>query len=75
MSEDHPTAPTVTLEYLAEQQRRLLADQRTMLDELLVQSAIVRRLDTTQGALLEELRSIHSLLARVLGRVRAIEER
>jgi hypothetical protein len=67
--------PTVTLEFLAEQQRRMLADQRTILDDINVLSAIVRRLDNTQGALLEEMRAIHALLARVVDRVRAIEER
>jgi hypothetical protein len=72
MSEERPV---VTLEYLAEQQRRMLADQRTMHDEMLVQGAILRRLDGTQGALLEELRAIHGLLARVVDRVRALEER
>jgi len=63
----------VTLEYLAEQQRRMLADQRTMHDEMLVQGAILRRVDNTQGALLDELRAIHALLARVVDRVRALE--
>ena len=72
MSEDRPV---VTLEYLAEQQRRMLADQRTMIDDINVLSAIVRRLDNTQGALLEEMRAIHGLLARVVDRVRAIEDR
>jgi hypothetical protein len=72
MSEEHPV---VTLEYLAEQQRRMLADQRTMHDEMFVQGAILRRVDSTQGAMLEELRAIHALLARVVDRVRALEER
>jgi hypothetical protein len=72
MSEERPA---VTLEYLAEQQRRLLANQRTMIDDINVLSAIVRRLDNTQGALLEEMRAIHSLLARVVDRVRALEEK
>ena len=72
MSDDRPT---ITLDYLAEQQRRMLAEQRTMRDEMLVQGAIIRRLDGTQGPLLDELRAIHSLLARVVDRVRAVEER
>ena len=73
MSDDHHSA-VITLDYLAEQQRRMLAQQRTMLDEMLVQGPIVRRLDGTQGAMLDELRAIHSLLARVVDRVRAVEE-
>lgn len=73
MSDEHHSA-VITLDYLAEQQRRMLAEQRTMLDEMLVQGAIVRRLDGPQGAMLDELRAIHSLLARVVDRVRAVEE-
>ena len=65
---------SLTLEYLAEQQRRMLADQRTMHDEMLVQGAMLRRLDNTQGALLDELRTIHALLARIVDRVRALED-
>ena len=38
---------------------------RAMRAEMLVQEAIIQRLDGTQRALLEELRAIHSLLARV----------
>jgi hypothetical protein len=72
MSEERPV---VNLEYVAEQQRRMLADQRTMHDEMLVQGAILRRLDGPQGALLEELRAIHGLLASVVNQVRALEER
>jgi hypothetical protein len=67
--------PTVTLEYLAEQQRRMLAAQRTMIDDINVMAAIVRRIDNTQGALLDEMRAIHSLLARVVDRVRVLEEK
>ena len=52
----------------------MLAEQRTMLDEMLVQGAITRRIDNTQGALLDELRAIHGLLRRVVDRVRAVED-
>ena len=69
MSEDRPA---ITLEYLAEQQRRMLTEQRALRDEMLVQGAIIRRLDST--ALLEELRAIHALLARVVDRVRPLED-
>jgi hypothetical protein len=65
---------TVTLEYLAEQQRRMLADQRTLIDDFNVLAAIVRRLDNSQGAMLDELRAIHALLARIVDRVRALED-
>jgi hypothetical protein len=72
MSEDRPV---VTLEYLAEQQRRMLADQRTIIDDISVLAAIVRRFDNSQGAMLEELRAIHGLLARVVDWVRVVEDR
>jgi hypothetical protein len=71
MSDERP----VDLAFLAEQQQRILADQRLMLDELHVQGAITRRLDTNFGLLLDELRAIHGLLARLVDRVRAVEER
>ena len=78
MSDERP----VDLAFLAEQQQRILADQRLMLDELHVQGAIVRRLDNSQARLdetmrllLDELRAIHGLLARLVDRVRAVEER
>jgi len=65
----------VTLEYLAEQQRRMFAHQRTISDDINVLSVIVRRLDRTQGALLDEMRAIHGLLAGAVDRVRALEEK
>jgi hypothetical protein len=85
MSEERP----VNLDFLAEQQQQILAEQRLMLDELRVQGAITRRIDATQAAhdrnhaalldnhaaLLDELRAIHALLARVLERVRVLEDR
>jgi hypothetical protein len=43
-----------------------------MLDELHVQGAITRRLDTIR-LLLDELRAVHNLLARLVDRVRAVE--
>jgi hypothetical protein len=71
MSDERP----VDLNFLAEQQQRILADQSLMLDELHVQGAIARRLDANFGVLLEELRAIHALLARLGDRVRAVEDR
>jgi hypothetical protein len=65
----------VTLKFLSEQQQRILADQRTMIDELHVQGAMVRRLDANFGLLLDEIRAVHQLLARLVNRVRAVEDR
>ena len=71
MSDEVP----VDLNFLAEQQQRILADQALMRDELHVQGAMVRRLDANFGLLLDELRAIHQLLARLVNRVRAVEDR
>jgi hypothetical protein len=71
MSDERP----VDLAFLAEQQQQIIADQRLMLDELQVQGAITRRLDTNFGLLLDELRVVQELLARLVDRVRAIEDR
>jgi hypothetical protein len=65
----------ITLEFLAEQQRRIIDEIGTLRDEVHVQGAIVRRLDNTNALLLEELRAIHGLLARLVERVRTLEER
>ena len=70
MSEDR-----VTLEYFAEQQRLIRDEELLMRDEMLVHGAILRRVDSNQSALLDELRAIHALLARVVDRVRSLEER
>jgi hypothetical protein len=69
MSDERP----VDLNFLAEQQQQIIADQRLMLDELQVQGAITRRLDTNFGLLLDELRAVHQLLARLVDRVRVAE--
>jgi hypothetical protein len=71
MSEERP----VNLDFLAEQQQQILAEQRLMLDELRVQGAITRRIDANHAALIDELRAIHALLARVVERVRVLEDR
>ena len=70
MSEDR-----VTLDYLAEQQRLIRDEQLLMRDEMLVHGAILRRVDSSRSAILDELRAIHTLLARVVDRVRTLEER
>jgi hypothetical protein len=62
MSEERP----VDLNFLAEQQQSIIADQRLMMDELHVQGAIVRRLDNSQSrdyCLTSCVRSVASWLA------------
>ena len=69
-------ADTVSNEFLAEQQRRILDEQRLFRDELNVQGAMLRRMDaklTVLDPLLEEMRAIHRLLANLTDRIRRID--
>jgi hypothetical protein len=68
----------ITLEFLARQQQRLLAEMGlmrgemgSMRDDMQVLTAMVMRLDGTVGLVLTELRAMHSRLAK---RVRRLEE-
>jgi prefoldin subunit 5 len=70
-----------TLDFLAEQMRRLQADVRIMRDDMDVVAAMVRRLDhsiarleTNQALMLDELRAMHTQQQRTTARVRALEE-
>jgi hypothetical protein len=64
----------VTLEFLAEQMRRVQADVRVLRDDMDVVAAIVRRLDNSVGLLLDELRAMHNQQQRTVARVRALGE-
>ena len=70
-----------TLDFLAEQMRRLQADVRILRDDMDVVAAMVRRLDhsiarldTNQALMLDELRAMHAQQQRTTARVRALEE-
>ena len=70
-----------TLDFLAEQMRRLQADVRILRDDMDVVAAMVRRLDhsiarleTNQALMLDELRTMHAQQQRTTARVRALEE-
>lgn len=71
----------VTLDFLAEQQVRLLAEMRAMReemgqmrDDMRLVSAMVQRLDGTMQGLVNEVRASHSRFDRLDRRVRAVEE-
>jgi hypothetical protein len=71
----------VTLDFLAEQMRRLQADVRILRYDMDVVAAMVRRLDhatlrleTNQALMLDELRAMHAQQQRTVARVRALEE-
>jgi hypothetical protein len=71
----------VTLEFIAEQLRRVQADMRLVRDDMDVLAAIVRRLDhsiarleANQALMLDELRAMHGQQQRTASRVRALED-
>jgi hypothetical protein len=79
----------VTLEFLAEQQRRLLDEMAAMRleaaghrtefvnirDSITVLTAIAMRQDNTLKALLDEVRAMHTQFARFNDRLREVEQR
>jgi hypothetical protein len=58
---------------VARQQNQLLAEFRTMKDDMGVMMAIVMRLDGTVSGLINDTRAIHSQHNRLANRVRALE--
>ena len=65
------TTPDLTL--LARQQRQLLTEMGSMRDDLAVLTAVAMRQDGTLGALLTEVRAMHSQHSRLSNRVRDLE--
>jgi hypothetical protein len=55
----------VDLNFLARQIERLIP----LRDDVAVLTAMVMRLDASQGALLQEVRAVHSQVARMNGRI------
>ncbi len=75
-------AETVTLEFLAEQQRRILAEMGAMRaeiasfrDDMRVLTAIVLRHEETLARVLEQVTAMVAQNARVVDRLRNVEER
>ncbi len=75
-------AETITLEFLAAQQRRMLDEMAAMRDDIRVLTAIVLRhetmllrLDETLNGMLEQMRAMVAQNARVVDRLRAVEGR
>jgi sRNA-binding protein len=65
---------TVTLEFLAAQQDRILAELAGLRDDVRVTAAIVQRLDGTMSGALNEIRAEHARSDRLAERVRRLEE-
>jgi len=65
----------ITLDFLAQQQGRILSEIGILRDDMMVLSAIVRRMDATLAGTLEEIRAIHGQYARLEHRVTQTEKR
>jgi hypothetical protein len=65
MSEDRP----ITLEFIAAQLQRVLAELRILRDDVDVLAGIARRLDSAQALMLDELRAMHAQQDRTSVRV------
>jgi hypothetical protein len=59
---------------LTYQIERLISDVGSLRDDMAVLTAIVLRLDGSQTAMLTELRATHSQTARMIDRLRKLEE-
>ena len=65
--------PTVTLDFIARQQTRMLDEVAGVRDDLIVLGAITSRVETSVSALITEVRAMHSRHARLDRRVRELE--
>ncbi len=64
----------ITLDFLAAQQDRILAELATLRDDVRIMSAIVQRLDGTMAGALNEIRAEHARSDRLAERVRRLED-
>jgi hypothetical protein len=64
----------IDLAFLARQNERIMADNASMRDELRVQTAMITRLDGTVAGLVQEVRAIHTWMARMDDRVPKLED-
>jgi hypothetical protein len=67
------TNETVTLDFVAAQQRQSITDLGALRDDLRVLTAIAMRQDNTLAAMLEQLRVMVAQHQRTADRVRALE--
>ena len=66
---------TITLEFLAAQQRRILDEIASMRDDIKVLTTIVLRHEETLIRVLEQMTAMVAQNARVVDRLRAFDER
>lgn len=68
-------AETITLEFLADQQRRILDELALMRDDIRVLTAIVLRHGETLIRVLEQMTAMVAQNARIVDRLRTLDER
>ena len=68
-------AETITLEFLAAQQRRMLDELASMRDDIRVLTAIVLRHEETLIRILEQITAMVAQNARIVDRLRSLDER
>lgn len=71
---DTPSEPVIDLAYIGRALQRLTAEVASLRNDMQVLTAIVPRLDNSQGRMLEELRAMHSQYSRLNNRMRQLEE-
>jgi hypothetical protein len=71
---DSPGEPTVDLGFIGQALQRLTTEVASLRDDMHVLTAIVMRLDNSQGRMLEELRGMHRQHSRLSERLRQLEE-
>ena len=68
-------AEAITLEFLAAQQRRILDEMALMRDDIKVPTAIVLRHEETLIRMLEQITAMVAQNARIVDRLRSVDER
>jgi hypothetical protein len=71
---DERSEPVVDLTYVGPALQRLTAEVASLRDDMHVLTAIVQRLDNSQGRMLEELPAMHRRQSHFGERLRQLEE-
>ena len=69
-----PESEPVSLEFIADRIRHVIAEVASLRDDMNVLTSIVLRQDGTLTALLQEIRAVHSQIGRMNDRLRKVEE-
>ena len=70
---DESAEPIVDLAYVGRALQRLTSELASLRDDMHVLTAIVQRLDNSQGRILEEIRAMHRQHSRFGERLRQLE--